>query len=228
MSRREFAVERLLQPVGDKQIEIRRNGQLYTAYEAANQQTYADRCDLYLGMRCLFSNQAYGFLKGAINEARIYDSALDAAAIAQLTPGTLNGPAPLGCWTFDGGSVKDAMGHYPDAQLIGTATVKDGALVLDGQGYALIEQRLIADYRPPTVHAGFYTPPHRVGLMWDTWIYWHAGIYYMYYIAGPFGRWDAHEIAVSRDGVYWHYQGVAVTPRHRTARPWMASRLNAR
>jgi hypothetical protein len=201
----------------DKQIEIRRNGQLYTAYEAANQQTYADRCDLYLGMRCLFSNQAYGFLKGAINEARIYDSALDAAAIAQLTPGTLNGPAPLGCWTFDGGSVKDAMGHYPDAQLIGTATVKDGALVLDGQGYALISQRLIADYRPPTVHAGFYTPPHRVGLMWDTWIYWHAGIYYMYYIAGPFGRWDAHEIAVSRDGVYWHYQGVAVTPRPQTA-----------
>ena len=200
-----------------KQIEIWRNGQLYTAYEAANQQTYADQCDLYLGMRCLFSNQVYGFLKGAINEARIYNSALDAAAIAQLTPGTLNGPAPLGCWTFDGGSVKDVMGHYPDAQLSGTATVRDGALVLDGQGYALISQHLIADYRPPTVHAGFYTPPHRVGLMWDTWIYWHAGMYYMYYIAGPFVGWDAHEIAVSRDGVYWHYQGVAVTPRPQTA-----------
>ena len=77
--------------------------------------------------------------------------------------------------------------------------------------------RLIPEYRPPTVQAGFYTPPHRVGLMWDTWLYWHEGIYYMYYIAGPVGRWDAHEIAVSPDGVHWDYHGVAVKPRPQTA-----------
>jgi hypothetical protein len=199
-----------------KQIEIWRDGHRYAAYEATSQQTYADPCDLYLGLRCLYSKQLHGFLKGSINEARIYNSALDAAALAQLKPGTLTEPKPLGCWTFDEGSAKDVMGHYPDAQLSGTAKIKDGALVLDGQGYALISRRLLANYRPPTVQAGFYTPPHRVGEMWDSWIEWHGGVYYMYHIAGPFGRWDAHEIAVSPDGVHWDFQGVAVRPRPQT------------
>jgi hypothetical protein len=69
------------------------------------------------------------------------------------------------------------------------------------------------EYRPPTVQAGFYTPPHRVGLMWDNWLYYLNGKYYMYYIAGPGGQWDAHEIAVSPDGVHWDYYGIAVKPR---------------
>jgi hypothetical protein len=199
-----------------KQIEIWRDGQRYAAYEAPNQQTYAAKSELYLGLRCLYAKQYHGFLKGAINEARIYNSALDSAALAQLKPGVLSAPKPLGCWTFDDGSVKDVMGHYPDAQLIGTAKIKDGALVLDGQGYALISRRLSPSYRPPTAQAGFYTPPHRVGEMWDSWLEWHEGVYYMYHIAGPFGRWDAHEIAVSPDGVHWDYQGVAVKPRPQT------------
>ncbi len=199
-----------------KQIEIWRDGQRYAAYEAPNQQTYAAKSELYLGLRCLYAKQYHGFLKGAINEARIYNSALDSAALAQLKPGVLSAPKPLGCWTFDDGSVKDVMGHYPDAQLIGTAKIKDGALVLDGQGYALISRRLSPSYRPPTAQAGFYTPPHRVGEMWDSWLEWHEGVYYMYHIAGPFNRWDAHEIAVSPDGVHWDYQGVAVKPRPQT------------
>ena len=199
-----------------KQIEIWRDWRRYAAYEAPNQQTYSAKSDLYLGLRCLFAKQFHGYLKGAIDEARIYNSALNGEDLAQLKPGILTVPKPLGCWTFDEGSGKDVMGHFPDAQLIGTAKIKDGALVLDGQGFALISQRLIPNYRPPTVHAGFYTPPHRVGAMWDSWIEWHKGVYYMYYIAGPFGRWDAHEIAVSPDGVHWDYQGVAVKPRPQT------------
>lgn len=69
------------------------------------------------------------------------------------------------------------------------------------------------EYRAPTVQAGFYTPPHRVGLMWDNWLYYLKGKYYMYYIAGPIEKWDAHEIAVSSDGVHWDYYGTAVKPR---------------
>jgi hypothetical protein len=199
-----------------RQIEIWRNGHRYAAYETPNQQTYSAKSELYIGLRCLFGRQLHGFFKGAVNEVRIYNSALDGEVLAQLKPGSLTEPKPLGCWTFDEGSAKDVMGHYPDAQLSGTAKIKDGALVLDGQGYALISRRLIANYRPPTVQAGFYTPPHRVGEMWDSWIEWRAGVYYMYYIAGPFGRWDAHEIAVSPDGVHWDYQGVAIRPRPQT------------
>ncbi len=199
-----------------RQIEIFRDAIRYASYEAPQQQSYSPTCDLYFGLRCIFSQQQYGFLRGAIDEARIYQMALDGETIAQLRPGFMADPQPFGWWTFEEQVVKDAMGNFPIAQLIGTAKVQDGALVLDGHGFALVSRRLPADYQPPTVQAGFYTPPHRVGEMWDTWIYWHDGIYYMYYIAGPGGQWDAHEIAVSPDGVHWEYQGVAVKPRPET------------
>ena len=80
-----------------------------------------------------------------------------------------------GCWTFVDETAKDVMGHYPATQMMGTARVKDGALVLDGRGYALVSSRkghakvsmqLIPSYGPPKVQAGFYTPPHRVGEAW--------------------------------------------------------------
>jgi hypothetical protein len=199
-----------------KQIEIWRDGTLYSSYEAPNQQTYSPRSDVYLGLRCIFGNRRYGFLHGAIEEARIYDVALDGGTIGALAPGVLAEPRPLGCWTFDQGVADDVMGNYPTTQLVGSAKIQDGALVLDGDGFALISRRLITEYQPPTVQAGFYTPPHRVGEMWDTWLYWHEGLYHMYYIAGPPGQWDAHEIAVSRDGVHWHYHDVAVKPRPET------------
>jgi predicted GH43/DUF377 family glycosyl hydrolase len=200
-----------------KLIEIWREGKRYAAYEAPNQQTYSGKGDLYFGLRCISGQKPYGFLEGAIDEARIYNLALDGEAIAKLKPGILTELKPLGCWTFEEGTAKDVMSHYPAIQLIGTAKVKDGALVLDGKGYALVSSRLSTDYRPTKVQAGFYTPPHRPGEMWDTWLYWHNGAYYMYYIAGPMGGWDAHEIAVSPDGVHWDYHGVAVKPRPRTA-----------
>ncbi len=41
---------------------------------------------------------------------------------------------PLGCWTFDG-DTSDRIGNL-DAELHGTARVEDGALILDGNGYA--------------------------------------------------------------------------------------------
>jgi hypothetical protein len=62
------------------------------------------------------------------------------------------------------------------------------------------------------VQAGFYTPA-RKGQIWDTWLYYHDGRYYLYYLAGPGGRWDGHELALSDDGVYWKEYGVMIKPR---------------
>lgn len=200
-----------------RQIEIWRDGERYVSYEAVHQQTYSPKCDLYLGLRCIFGGTVYGYLQGAIDEARLYNVALEGDTIRQLERGRIGDPQPLGCWTFDRGVAEDVMGNYPAARLIGSAKIQDGALVLDGKGFALVSSRLLPEYRPPTVQAGFYTPPHRVGLMWDTWLYYRDGRYYMYYIAGPGGQWDAHEIAVSPDGVHWDYYGVAVKPRPGTA-----------
>jgi len=63
-----------------------------------------------------------------------------------------------------------------------------------------------------TIQAGFFTPK-RAGMIWDTWIYYHDGKYYMYYLAGAGGRWDGHELATSDDGVHWKEYGVMVKPR---------------
>jgi len=62
------------------------------------------------------------------------------------------------------------------------------------------------------VQAGFFTPA-RAGKIWDTWIYYHDGKYYMYYLAGSGGHWDGHELATSEDGVHWKEQGVMIKPR---------------
>ena len=63
-----------------------------------------------------------------------------------------------------------------------------------------------------TIQAGFFTPK-RKGMIWDTWMYYDDGKYYMYYLAGPFGHWDGHELATSEDGVHWKEYSVMVKPR---------------
>lgn len=66
--------------------------------------------------------------------------------------------------------------------------------------------------RPENIQAGFFTPT-REGKIWDTWMYYHDGKYYMYYLAGSVGHWDGHELAISEDGVHWKEYGVVVKPR---------------
>ena len=62
----------------------------------------------------------------------------------------------------------------------------------------------------------FYTPRAKeTGLMWDTWLYWMNGTYYLFYLAksGTGGRWDNMSLAESRDGVYWQEKGVIISKR---------------
>ena len=54
----------------------------------------------------------------------------------------------------------------------------------------------------------FYRPTHKqTGEMWDTWLYWHEGIYYLYYLAKSGDRWDNISMASSPDGVHWNEIG---------------------
>ncbi len=192
---------------GEK-IRIYRNGQLYAAYETDSQVRYGRNTKILLGLRAAGSYGVHGYWNGVIEEARLYDVALTEEQIGSMEPDRISTVKPLGWWTFDEDVVRDKMGNFPDGQPAGNVRIADGALHLDGSGYVLI-----SDERPPMyreVQAGFYTPP-RVGQMWDTWLYFHEGIYYMYYICGQ--PWDAHEFATSPDGVHWTYQGVVVKPR---------------
>lgn len=62
------------------------------------------------------------------------------------------------------------------------------------------------------VQAGFFTPA-RKGMIWDTWLLHHDGMYYMFYLAGRGEHWDGHELAISSDGVHWKEYGMLVKPR---------------
>jgi hypothetical protein len=47
-------------------------------------------------------------------------------------------------------------------------------------------------YRPAEFH------------MWDTWVYYHRGTYYLYYlVATDWGDWNGFALATSTDGVHW-------------------------
>ena len=219
-----------------RNIEIWRGNTLYTSYQAANQQPMRRTSDVYIGLRCVFGGRIHGQFHGRIDEARLYDIALTETQITGLKLGQIvtsessasdsrqTTPKPYGCWTFDNGSLADRMGHFPNIQLIGSAIIEKDALQLDGDGYALVSDRREIAFRPPRdtdVQAGFFTPPHRPGQLWDTWLYYHEGVYYMYYLAGKGGRWDAHELAVSTDAVHWQYVKKIAGPR--TGTKWMGT-----
>ncbi|MCU0959341.1 MAG: hypothetical protein MUF48_04490 [Pirellulaceae bacterium] len=194
------------------QVTLYRNGQLYARYDAGGQQPFARRGDVLIGARYRAGmGTETGFFAGDIEEVRIYDCALDADQISRLAPGHVGDVKPLGMWTFDDGSLEDRMGHYPRGYLQNGATIVDGRLRLDGRGQYMVVTHE-APWQAEKVQAGFFTP-QRVGQMWDTWVYYHEGRFYQYYLAGPGGRWDGHELAVSEDGVHWTEHGVMIKPR---------------
>ncbi len=43
--------------------------------------------------------------------------------------------------------------------------------------------------------------------MWDTWLYWHEGCFYLYYLAKSSASWDNISVAVSPDGHQWREMG---------------------
>jgi hypothetical protein len=68
----------------------------------------------------------------------------------------------------------------------------------------------------------FYRPQSpATGKMWDTWLYWHAGVYYLYYLANVSDKWDNISLATSTDGIHWREHGpVLVKP---PAAIWMGT-----
>jgi hypothetical protein len=54
----------------------------------------------------------------------------------------------------------------------------------------------------------FYRPNWKeTGEMWDTWLYWHARTYYLYYLARSGEQWDNISMATSSNGVDWEEIG---------------------
>jgi hypothetical protein len=192
-------------------IRIYRNGEPYAQYQVEEPQAFTTDDTVLIGLRYVGGMGEIGFFHGTVEEARLYDRALDAEAIARLAPGRPSDPEPIGLWTFLDGSASDVMGTFPEGRLFGNARIADGRLHLDGRtGYVEIARE-----RPSTAQAMFYRPYRRdTGRMWDVWLYLHEGTYYLFYLANrPSNRWDNISLATSPDGVHWTEHGPILTKR---------------
>jgi hypothetical protein len=50
--------------------------------------------------------------------------------------------------------------------------------------------------------------------MWDTWLYYHEGVHYLYLLHKTIGaRWDGMSLATSTDGVHWEGKGSIIEKR---------------
>jgi len=194
------------------QVTLFRNGKEYAVYPIGQAQSFGDDATVLIGLRYIGEMGEIGFFTGAIEDVRIYDTALSAQQIGALIPNKPSDPKPLAWWTFEDGKAEDVMKRFPASRLEGNAKVVDGKLVLDGSSYlwaAKNAKLLTIEGEEATpfdagVQTLFYKArSKRTGNMWDTWLYLHQGNYYLYYLAKARDQWDNISMARSPDGVHW-------------------------
>jgi len=186
------------------QVAIYRNGKQYAAYRAGPPPTFDEDCIVYLGLHYDGPAGLIGPLAGVIEEARIYNVALDAQTIAGLQPNKSSDPKPLAQWTFENGTAADSMGTFPVSELHGSARIAEGKLHLDGQFAYVTASKKPIEVPTPTM---FYKA-RRSGNMWDTWLHFREGTHYLYYLSNIGGPWDNVAMATSPDGVHWKEVGT--------------------
>ena len=115
------------------QITLYRNGEKYSQHDAGSQQVCPSGTAVVMGLRHLEAGaNRPRFFAGAIEEARVYNVALDQESIGRLRLDQPSETKPIAQWTFENGSTTDAVGTFPPAKLHGGARIVDGRLVLDG------------------------------------------------------------------------------------------------
>ena len=196
-------------------IHVYRNGKLYSAHEIDKPQTFRQDAMVLIGLRYVGTIGKHGFFDGAVEEVHIYDVALSTATIAALEPGKPSAPKPLAQWTFEDGTAADSMKTFPPGKLCGSARIADGKLHLDGKtGYMIAP---LSEKKPmdTTPQAMFYKPTSpETGSMWDSWVFYHDGMYYLYSTCNAGGNLlDNVSMATSPDGVHWTEVG-RVLSRH--------------
>ena len=122
------------------QVTIYRNSEMYAQYSIADPQTFGPDSIAVIGLRHLEASDRACFA-GAIEDARIYETALTAEQIAKLKPKEPSKPEPLAWWDFRDDDASDRMGTFGKTLLIGSAQVKDGKLVLTERGSAMVAVR---------------------------------------------------------------------------------------
>jgi len=193
-----------------RQVTIYRNGRAYAEYTPASApQAFGPESVVMMGKRHVEAADTNCFA-GAIDDARVYNTALDAKALASLKPNQPSEPKPWAWWTFDDGKATDRTGRFGSTLLMAGARVADGTLRLDGKDGTMIaartgqitawlaaqakaagagnavdvvrefRERLLADPHRPTYH---FTVPEGFCMPFDPngAIFW-KGRYHLFYI----------------------------------------------
>ena len=110
-----------------KDVTIYRDGEKYAQYTMKSApQVFGPESIVMIGKRHIDTGDNRCFA-GTIDDARVYDIALDAATIAALRPSQaadqLTGPKPWAWWTFEDGRATDLMGAFDSTLLIGGAGI---------------------------------------------------------------------------------------------------------
>ncbi|NQU20319.1 MAG: GH32 C-terminal domain-containing protein [Candidatus Nealsonbacteria bacterium] len=124
-----------------KQVTIYRNGNKYADYTAKGSERFGSDSFALLGLRHVAAMPEGRFFTGSIDDARIYNAALDAKQIAALKPNEPSKEKPFAWWDFEQGRTADRMNALPVSTLQGDARIVDGRLQLVGNGAYMTASR---------------------------------------------------------------------------------------
>lgn len=122
-------------------VTLYRDGAAYASYQIDEKNRFVvdtEALNVLFGRRHSSSAQERSSFVGRISDARIYDRVLTAAEIAALRPGDEGAVAPFAWWDFATRGGYERTGRFPFGNFVGTAAVRDGALVLTKPGDAFV------------------------------------------------------------------------------------------
>ncbi|MBN1443218.1 MAG: GH32 C-terminal domain-containing protein, partial [Planctomycetes bacterium] len=202
----------------DKEVAIYRDGAEYARYTMSlSPAVFSTESIVVMGLRHLDAGGPR-FFSGQIEEARIYDSALDASQIAALRPVEASDPPPLACWTFEDGRAADLRGAFPEGRLAGGAKIAGGRLHLDGSGF------LVIGAAPPRDRASEEWPSYHISARPEEGlcrpydangcIFWKGTYHLMYIFQDPKLPHGGHcwGHLASADLVHWEYLPPSLVP----------------
>jgi beta-fructofuranosidase len=124
-------------------ISIFRNGQSLSSYQVSEALSLPGNSEVLMGLRHTGAAPEGRHFLGAIDDARIYGTALTREQIIALVPNRPSTPEPWAWWDFEEGRPTDRLGGFGAATLTGGARVENGRLLLDRDGAFLLATREI-------------------------------------------------------------------------------------
>ena len=134
-----------------KQVTIYRNGEKYAEHPVKDSERFDSESMVLMGLRHRDAQAGNRFFTGSIEDARIYNVALDKNSIAALKPNALSDDKPFAWWSFEEGKTADQMNVFPTTTLVGNARIADGRLHLDSTGAYMMATKAVPKLGPTTI-----------------------------------------------------------------------------